>query len=165
MKKVSILLTKYLDPLSSLVYYVTGRGYTHISLGLEEEEADRYYSFNFKGFCVETIEKHRRRGVDKSIYYQIEITDESYQILKETIQQFEENREVYRYTKAGVLFAMLHMPFQRNNYYFCSQFVAELLIVSGAMALRKSANLYLPNHLSVELERFCGLRQVIPNVV
>jgi len=33
------------------------------------------------------------------------------------------------------------------------------------MALRKSANLYLPNQLPLELERFCGLRQVIPNVV
>jgi len=164
MKKVSILLTKYTDPLSCLVYYVTGRGYTHVSLGLEEEE-ERFYSFNFKGFCVETMEKHRRRGVDRSICYQIEVADESYRILKESIQLFEENREEYHYTKAGVFFALLHLPFQRNKHYFCSQFVAELLIVSGAMALRKSANLYLPNQLPMELERFCGLRQVIPNVV
>lgn len=163
MKKVSILLTKYSDLLSCLVYYVTGRGYTHVSLGLEEE--DRFYSFNFKGFCVETMEKHRRRGVDRSICYQIEVADESYRILEESIQLFEENREEYRYTKAGVFFALLHLPFQRNKHYFCSQFVAELLIVSGAMALRKSANLYLPNQLPIELERFCGLRQVIPNVV
>lgn len=164
MKKVSILLTKYSDLLSSLVYYVTGRGYTHVSLGLEENE-DRFYSFNFKGFCVETMEKHRRRGVDSSICYQIEVADESYRFLKESIQMFEEKREEYRYTKAGVFFALLHLPFQRSKYYFCSQFVAELLIVSGAMALEKSANLYLPNQLPTELESFCGLRQVIPNIV
>lgn len=52
--------------------------------------------------------------LNKSVCYQIEVTDESYQILKETIQQFEENREAYHYTKAGVLFALLHLPFQRK---------------------------------------------------
>jgi len=55
MKKVTILLTEYSDALSRFIYYISGRGYTHISLGLEEDE-DRFYSFNYKGFCIETIE-------------------------------------------------------------------------------------------------------------
>lgn len=164
MKKVSILLTEYSDHFSRLIYYITGRGYTHVSLGLEEDD-DRFYSFNFKGFCVETTEKHRRRGVKKSVCYRIDVTDESYRKLKDTVQFFEQNCRDYHYTRAGVLFAVLHMPFQRDKHYFCSQFVAELLDDSGAIKLGKAAGLYLPNQMPGELEACHGLSQIIPDFV
>lgn len=163
MKKVSVLLTKYSDTLAWFLYYITGRGYTHSSLGLEEN--DLFYSFNYKGFCIETMEKHRRRGIHKSICYEIAVTDESYERLKHVIQMFEQNRDEYYYTKLGVFFAILRLPFQRKNYYFCSQFVAELLKLSGAMKLKKSASLYLPNQFTNELERWPGLMRVIPDIV
>lgn len=38
MKKITILLTKYSDWISNMVYIMEGGGYTHASLGLEEEE-------------------------------------------------------------------------------------------------------------------------------
>ena len=64
MKEVSILLTKYSDWISNIVYVLCGRGYTHASISLEEN-ADTYYSFNYLGFAVETVSKHRKRGVKK----------------------------------------------------------------------------------------------------
>ena len=164
MKKVTILLTEYSDALSRFIYYISGRGYTHISLGLEEDE-DRFYSFNYKGFCIETIEKHRRRGVHRSVCYEIAVEDKIYEVIKSNIQAFEQNRDIYHYTKLGVFFAVLHLPFKRKNHYFCSRFVAEQLLLSGAMKLKKSASLYLPNQLTSELERFSGVMQVIPNVI
>lgn len=164
MKKVSILLTKYSDRFSWLIYYLTGRGYTHASLGLEEDDS-RFYSFNFKGFCVETMEKHRRRGVDKSICYEIEVADETYRYLRKAIDVFEQNRQEYRYTRTGVLFAVFRRPFVKDKCYFCSQFVAELLARSGAIPLAKAASLYLPNHLPEELEGFEGLYRTIPDII
>lgn len=45
MKKITVLLTKYSDWNSSLIFYLTGRKYTHASLGID----GTYYSFNYKG--------------------------------------------------------------------------------------------------------------------
>ena len=74
MKKVTILLTKYSDWVSQLVYLLCGRGYTHASLGLGDEP-DTYYSFNYRGFCTETTEKHRRRGVTVSQSYELSVSE------------------------------------------------------------------------------------------
>ena len=156
MKKITILLTKYSDFISSFVYHVAGRGYTHASLGLEEEPGV-YYSFNYKGFCVETPEKHRRRGVEHSLGCELEISDEAYEALKARIAQFESRREALRYTRVGVFFCLLRLPFRWRDHYFCSQFVAELLQLSGAAALKKRAELYLPNQLYSELRPNCRL--------
>ena len=73
MPAVSILLTQYSDLFSRLVYYLTGRGYTHASISLGEDAP--YYSFNFHGFCRETLERHRRRGPRRSVALRLEISD------------------------------------------------------------------------------------------
>ena len=90
MKTVNILLTKYSDVLSMLLYYLTGRGYTHVSISLQDDH-ECYYSFNWKGFALETIEKYRRRGVTESMCFQLEVTEYEYIIMKERIREFEEN--------------------------------------------------------------------------
>lgn len=53
MRQISVLLTKYSDWISTLVYYIGGRG-THSSIAPEEDETT-YYSFNYRGFAVETV--------------------------------------------------------------------------------------------------------------
>ena len=154
MRKITILLTKYSDWTSSLIYYLTGRGYTHASLGVENV----YYSFNYKGFRTETAESHRRHGVKRSVSCELLISEEAYQRLWQRIQSFERNKTQFHYSRLGVVFCLLHIPFHRENHYFCSQFVAETLKQSGAIPLKKKPELYLPNHF---LQELCGSRQVI----
>lgn len=162
MKEVSILLTKYSDWVSNLVYVLCGRGYTHASISLEENE-DTYYSFNYLGFAVETLGKHRRRGVTKSKCFRVKISDQSYESIRQRIHDIELERSSYRYTRLGVLCCILHIPYHINRRYFCSQFVAELLENSGAMKLSRPSNYFLPNHfLSLMEDKRC---QVIDNVV
>lgn len=55
MKQICILLTKYSDWISSLVYYIGGQGYTHSSIALGGQPT-QFYSFNYRGFAVETTE-------------------------------------------------------------------------------------------------------------
>ena len=150
MKCISVLLTTYPDRFAKLIARVSGHGYTHASIGLEEP--DRFYSFHFRGFAEETPEKFRRRGVTASCCYRILISDAAYRRNESRIQSIAEHREEYRYTVLGVWLCLLHLPFRRKKRYFCSQFVAELLSVSGAVPLQKSACLYLPNQLPAELE-------------
>lgn len=87
MKQISILLTRYTDPISEVVDLCSGRhGYTHVSLALEADGV--FYSFNFRGFCVETLEKHRRRGVCRSVSYELLVTDRAHAALRRRIDYF-----------------------------------------------------------------------------
>lgn len=150
MKEVTILWTRYSDWISSLVYHLAGSGYTHASLGLEEEQGI-YYSFNYRGFCVETLEKHRRRGVRQSMSCVLQVPDEAYQRIRDQLEGFKLHRSEYRYTRLGVTFCLMQIPFLWRKHYFCSQFVAELLKKAEALPLAKRAELYLPNQLWDEL--------------
>ena len=145
MKQICILLTKYSDWISSLVYYIGGQGYTHSSIALGDQPT-QFYSFNYRGFAVETTEKHRRRGVRYSRLYRLNVSDTVYERIEERIRHFLENREKYRYTRLGVLCCVLRIPLYWKNHYFCSQFVAELLSESNALPLSRKPFVYLPNH-------------------
>ena len=160
MKYLSVLLTKYPDRFARLLARLSGRGYTHASIGLEDE--GRFYSFSFRGFTEETPDKFRRHGVTASRCYRIPVTDGTYRLVADRLAAMAARRTDYRYSYLGVALCLLHLPFRQRNRYFCSQFVAELLSASGAVPLRKRPSLYLPNHFPAELDRVC---QVVPSPV
>lgn len=164
MKKISVLLTKYSDFISCLLYYIGGNGFTHVSLGLEDCE-NEFFSFNYRGFCIETTEKHHRRGVRKSLLYEVEVTDNIYIEIKRRIFVFQNHRADYRYTRFGLLCAILQIPFRWKNHYICSQFVAELLKDTGAVPFVKLSELYLPNQLCMELDAYSGVLDKIQNPI
>ena len=157
MKQICILLTKYSDWISSLVYYIGGQGYTHSSIALGDQPT-QFYSFNYRGFAVETTEKHRRRGVRCSRLYRLNVSDTVYEritwdeALEGLAARLLENREKYRYTRLGVFCCVLRIPLYWKNHYFCSQFVAELLSESNALPLSRKPCFYLPNHFIRLLE-------------
>lgn len=150
MRTVTVLLTKYSDWISDIIYHIGGRGYTHASLALEED-ASTYYSFNFRGFCMETMERHRQRGVKKSLSCQLQVSEQAYQNMKADINNFKARQPELKYTRFGVFCCIMKIPFHRKKHYFCSQFVAELLKHSGAVPLKRDPALYLPNHFCREL--------------
>lgn len=164
MHTISILLTKYSDLGSTLLYSITGFGYTHVSISLNDETGC-YYSFNYRGFAVESEEKHRRKGVNRSARIQIEVSAEAYNYLQNEIHFFKENRESYRYCHLGVVLAVLKIPFEKKQCYFCSQFVAQLLVRSKSILLRKNANTYLPNHFLKELTNSKSHKETLYNVI
>lgn len=164
MRTITVLLTKYSDWISNLVYHIGGRGYTHASLALGEDE-NTYYSFNYHGFCVESLEKHRRRGVKKSLCYRLNVSDDAYEKIKIMIGQFKSNRFDFQYTRIGVLFCVLKIPFKWEKHYFCSQFVAEMLLSSGAVKLKEKPQSYLPNHFCSELSESSQLKEINYNLI
>lgn len=148
---------------SNFIYFVSGRGYTHASLALDDKN-ESYYSFNFRGFRKEYPKKYRHRS-KSSISYTLEIPKEDYEKIREKIKEMEHGKEKFHYSRIGVLLCLLHIPFRRKNYYFCSQFVTEMLQMSDAVLLRKDASLYLPNDLPDELGRQSCLKEIICNPV
>lgn len=161
MKKITILLTKYSDKVSPLIYYLTGRTYTHASLGID----GTYYSFNYKGFCTETVALHRKRGVEKSILYELNISDKSYQKICDQIQYFQQHKERFHYSCLGVVCCFFHIPFHRRDHYFCSQFVAEVLKRAGALTFKVTSELYLPSHFFRDLPENNQVVRIRPNPI
>ncbi len=164
MKQISILLTKYNDWTSTFVYYIAGRGYTHSSISLEDDP-DTFYSFNYRGFAIETVEKHRRRGVLNSCSVTIEISDEEYDLLRLCIYDFMEKKDTYKYTHLGALCCALRIPIRFQNAYFCSHFVAEVLEQSGAVRLDKKPWRHIPNNFIQLLEEHDGFIETRINPV
>lgn len=164
MRMITVVLTKYSDTMSTVLYYLTGSGYTHASIALDED-SDKMYSFNFKGFCEETIDKHRRRGVKKSLIFHLQVTDAAHKRLRSLIRHFMDHRSEYSYTRLGVVMSFLRIPFERKGCYFCSQFVAQMLKEAGAVRLAKAPSLYLPNHFCRELSRCAQLRRIEYNPI
>lgn len=159
MKTIAIVLTRYADPLSQLVYLLNGGGFTHVSLALDEE-MQTMYSFNFKGFATESAERFRRHGIRQTKSYQLRISDRAHQRLTQYVAGFEQHRSDYRYSLLGVLCCYFHIPYRTERRYFCSQFVAEALLAARAVSLRKNPVLYLPNQLMREMSRSLQLHRV-----
>lgn len=164
MKTIAVVLTRYKDPLSQLVYFLNGGGYTHVSLSLDEDMATMY-SFNFKGFVRETAAKFKRHGIHTAKSYQLRVSDRAYAQLKQRIGQFEAHRQQYRYSLFGVFCCYFHIPYKAEGRYFCSQFVAESLSSARAVPLRRKPALYLPNQLMRELGRSLQLQRVQYNIL
>lgn len=164
MHQIFILLTQYSDRISTIVCHIGGQGFTHSSIALEEDE-HTYYSFNYGGFAIETIENHRRRGVKHSRRIRLQVSDEAYLQIKNRLQEMQEHRDEYCYTRLGILCCILHLLFYWKDHYFCSQFVAELLRESGAVPLKQHPSLYLPNQFASELPRFSACQEILSNVV
>ncbi len=164
MKDILILLTKYSDPLSNAYYYFyAGKTYTHVSIGLGEQP-DVFYSFNYKGFAVESLERHHKRGVRLSRCYRFSVSDRTYKKVQEMIGKILANAEAYHYTKRGMFCCLLGIPVHLKQRYFCSQFVAEMLERSQAVKLPRRPELFLPHHFIPLIESqtsFCVTENVV----
>lgn len=165
MKVVTILLTKYSDLFGKFIGAISKEGYSHASLSIDENE-EIFYSFNYKGFAIETPKKKRERSrKEGSVCIRMEVPDSTFQMIKEEIEYFLANKEDYRYCFRGVALCLLHIPFKFKNQYFCSQFVAEILAKAGAVELKKRETLYLPNHLLDGIECLFSQKQIVYNVI
>ena len=162
-KTIAVLLTRQYSAFANFIYYISGKGYTHVAIALDEEN-EYYYSFNFKGFRREYPKKQRRKNV-RSVCYKLEVSPEDYGRMSGKLKEMEQERERFHYTRLGVICCMFHIPLRIKDCYFCSQFVAEMLSMSETVALQKRASLYLPNHLCKELERQDSLCEIVYNPV
>ena len=93
-KYLRVLLTKYPGRFSRLLALLSGRGFTHASIGLEGD--GRFYSFSFRGFTEETPDKLRRRGVTAGRCYRIPVTDGAYRLAEARLRAMSARRADYR---------------------------------------------------------------------
>ena len=156
-RKIYILLSQYERIDAKFLSWSTRFPYSHASLGFEED-MNTFYTFVTKGFLVEKITMYNKPGREsfQCALYELEVTEEVYNKVKEKIFDFKENKENYKYSTLGLIMCYLKIPYYRKDRYFCSHFVADVLQSTGAVKLKKKSTLYFARDIS----RIEGVKQV-----
>ena len=150
-KKIYILLTKQTDIGSRIFTILSGSKYLHASIGFEERGT--FYSFNAKrGFCIE--QPSIKRQYVPCMLYSLNVNDEVFSDIETRISGFRDSGKRYGFSHFGMFLAIFRMPlkipFLFDDSYFCTMFVSELIIKSGAAKLKYKPYRYLPRHFSHE---------------
>lgn len=163
MKTVTILLTKYSDWLGRFVCLISKNPYSHASISTD---GSVFYSFNKKGFAIECPKKWvPKKQLPGHVCIHMQVPEETYASIGAEINQFLNRRNQYAYSWWGVVLCLLHIPHKFQDRYFCSQFVAEVLLRSGAAKLKKKESLYLPGQLLDEIDCPYANKQLVYNAI
>lgn len=141
---------------SNIIALFTKKEYSHVSISLDSS-FNKMYSFGRKipekmlpaGF----VEENLYDGVfamfpnSRCLVYKISITTEQYESIKNELNTFINNKDDYKYNILGTATTLINKPLPRKNYYFCSQFVSEVLIKSGVYKTDKLPELIQPMDL------------------
>lgn len=125
----------------------------HVSISLDQQ-LNYVYSFGRKrpynpligGFVRENLHLPFFNKA-KCAIYQLKISESQYEVLQQRIMLMESHKHLYRYNFLGLFGVILNKEFQRDNAFFCSQFVATLLQDCGAYQLPKPPGLIRPQDL------------------
>lgn len=139
--------------LARTIDHYTKTSLNHVSIALNRE-LDLVYSFGRKrpnnpfmgGFIKENLSLPFFNRSTCAIY-QLKVTEEEYSRLVQQIMIMESHKHLYHYNFLGLLGVMMNKEFQRDNYYFCSQFVATMLTECGVYHSRKPPGLIRPQDL------------------
>lgn len=140
--KIYIVLTYTGTILSKIIKLYTKHEFAHISISLDEK-LNELYSFGrlnpynpfIGGFVHEGINIGTFKRFKKTIagIYSLEITDEQYNKIKNSIQYIEKNREKYKFNIIGLFLVGLKIRYKRKKQFYCAEFVKHLLDESNVI--------------------------------
>ena len=147
---IYLVFTKTGTWLSRLISIFSDMRYPHVSLSFDSDFT-QMYSFGrinpdnpfSGGFVVENLYDgvFRKTANCQCMILRVTITKKQYLSLQKNINEFSTDKDKYRYNFLGLYFAALNWPLRRENYYFCSQFISEVLKKSNVMEPDKSPEL------------------------
>lgn len=154
MKKIYVLLTRSGTWVSHLIGLVTEDRYTHASISFEPT-LQPMYSFSRKFVHLPLPAGLRAEPLDTGFYkkyhaipcalYELDVTDEVYFAAKNEVEQMMQDAAHCPFNLIGLLLCRMEIPFHRENQYFCSEFVSEVLTRSHALPMPKVPSLMRPN--------------------
>lgn len=163
-RRIYVLLSRTHTTPARLIRFLTKEPYSHASIALDVELKE-LYSFARKhihnpfdcGFIEEDIEAGIF-GMDKNVYcsvYEVPVTEEQYRIIREEINVFRKNRDVYQYNYTGLAGVMFGKSVTDGKHFFCSQFVSHIFYKSGVRLFTKSNGLIRPYDFHIRLREHC----------
>lgn len=149
-KQLYIVITQTGTLLSRILRYITGAEYNHASISLSKD-LEKMYSFGRRspynpfwgGFVIESPHTgtFKRFSDTRAIVLSVTVSEEQHMELTNMLEDMWKRRKEYRYNFVGLCLAYFHITWKRENYFYCSEFVGELLIkgrVSGVECLPSS---------------------------
>ena len=136
MRKIYIVLTYTGTILSKLVRGYTGKEYAHVSISLDKDLEEMYsfgrlnpYNPFIGGFVHESIDHgtFKRFYRTKTKIYSMEVNEEQFEKIVEIIDDFNANRETYRFNVLGIFLAAIHLKLKRERCFYCAEFVKYVL--------------------------------------
>ena len=138
--KVYFLLSYTGSWLAKLIKIATKMEYTHVAMATDSE-FNQLYSFGRKTPTNPVIGGFVREQIKDGVYdrfpntvcsiYELEVTEEEHKNIVEELNDFKEKGDKYGYDFLGLIGMYFNYEFDRENHYFCSQFVATVLKKSG----------------------------------
>ena len=170
MKRIYILLTRSNTILSKMVHFVTDDTYTHASIAVDENLETLYSSSRKNGRtlfpagpCTEKLDSgyYKRHNNIPCAVYELQVSDEAYEKAKQEVEQIMEKADQYHFNIIGLLLCQFNIPYHRKHYFFCSQFVSEVLNRSHALELPKDTSLMKPSDYTKMPGLLCRFRGYI----
>lgn len=159
-KHIYLIFSKTGTMFSHLISLCTHEEYAHVSISLDNSFT-KMYSFGrinpARMLPAGFIQENLYDGVfamfpeSKCLIYRVEVTNNQFLNLAQEIDRFENNKELLKYNILGTSLLYFNRPRKRVNYYFCSEFVSEVLINSGIYTTSKKPEEILPLDL-LEIE-------------
>lgn len=136
MKKIYIILTYTGTNLSKIIKYYTKDEFSHVSIALDPK-LNQMYSFGRlkpynpfnAGFVHERINKgtYRRFYNTRTKVYSLEVNDEQYEKIKDTIEYIKQIRRTYKFNILGLLAVGFRIKIRMKHSFYCAEFVKYLL--------------------------------------
>ncbi len=136
MKGIYLILTYTGTVPSKVIRSFTKDEFSHVSISLDLELSEMYsfarlrkYNFFVAGFLHEKINEgtFKRFKKTKTKIYHMMVTEEQYEIIKETIEEFKQNKSEYKFNILGLCAVSIHTKIKRDHYFYCAEFVKYLL--------------------------------------
>jgi len=155
-RTVYLLFTRSQTWFSRLIHLATSDPYTHVSIGLDGP-AGPFYSFARKNprtvLPAGLVEEQVGEGffglhpAIPCLLCALEVEEKTFEDLRRRLEAMYARRGEYRYNFLGAVGCWFRFPLVRRRCYFCSQFVAQLLVDTGAAALPSPPALTRPADL------------------
>lgn len=136
MKKIYLILTHTGTVLSRIIKSYTKNEFSHVSISLDKDLKEMY-SFGRKnpynplrgGLVHEYIDSgtFKRFYKTKCRVYSLEVTDKQYNEISNKIYEMYEKKDIYKFNIIGLLEVSINKKFNKENYYYCAEFVKYLL--------------------------------------
>lgn len=136
MKNIYIVVSQTGSIVSRIIRWVTGDKYTHAAISFDEDLSEMYsfgriYPNNpvIGGFVKEspaygTMKKFRMADI---VVIKLSVLEEKYREINEYIASMYAERKKYHYNYIGLFLARHGLHYKRTNYFYCSEFVKDLL--------------------------------------
>ena len=146
MKNIYIILSHSGTIPSKLVKLYTRNKYSHVSISLDNDLKE-FYSFGRKtlynplnsGFIIENKNSlfYKRFKNTKCTIIKLTVTKEQYDKLISIIDEYKNNKDIYKYDFVGLILRVVHIKLNRKNYSYCTKFLKKVLEESDIFNFNK----------------------------